>query len=263
MTRRSAGTKAASSCCSSRYGTGSMGSFAPVAIVATAGTLEAWLRCRRLMQIRRRVLARASRAPSSRRDKPLATRAYTARRGSFASFASRPVFRPLHVASCKVQCSHLQHARDLPAGRPDARGARAHRPSAGRVAPQGRARRDAVSRRRSLRVAVRRLDRLLQDRRQLEAGPRAGHRLPDGGRADRPRRHRFGPPRGRRDRARGLAGLRHPLRRALEGARTRGAGVADAVPQDDEPRNRDRPPGRCCSSAACTPRNGSPRSCST
>ena len=152
------------------------------------------------------------------------------------------VFRPLHVASCKVQCSNC-NLREicLPVGL--TREELEHIDNRlVVVAPQAGARRDAVSQRRSVRRPVRRLDRLLQDRGHLAPGTRAGHGLPDGRRADRPRRHRHGP-----HEVDAIAledsqvcvipyGELESLAREVPALQT-------AVPQDHEPRDRRRPPG--------------------
>lgn len=131
----------------------------------------------------------------------------------------------------------LQAARDLPAaGRPWRRPG-AHRPAARGPAAQAGPRRPAVSRGRPLRRGVRRVDRLLQDAHAGARGPRAGDRLPDGGRADRPGRHRQRPLPGRCRGAGDLAGVRDPVRRAGAAVAGGGAAAAAAAPHH-EPRNR-------------------------
>ena len=134
----------------------------------------------------------------------------------------------------------LQPARAVPAGGP-VRADLDRLDTHGRHAPHACARGEALFRAGDpFAVALRGAHRLLQDLRVVRRRPRPGHRLPDGRRTAGPGRHRHRPPHLRRDRARGLAGLRDPLRPA-RGAVARVHRPAAPVPQDHEPRDRARP----------------------
>ena len=144
------------------------------------------------------------------------------------------------LAPAQGRLLELQPARAVPA-RSACRKRRPSSSTSWSAAPQDRqARRGAVPRRRSLPVALCGAHRLLQDLRVHGRRARPGHRLPDGRRAARPRRHQPRPPHLRRGGAGGLAGLRDSLL-AARSAVARVHRAAAPVPQDHEPRDRARP----------------------
>jgi hypothetical protein len=123
-------------------------------------------------------------------------------------------------------------------------------------APAGEARRGAVQRRRRVQRALRDPQRLLQVQRPRRRGPRAGHRLLHGRRAERPRRPGHGNVQRHRGRARGQRGLRAALR-ADRGDGARGPRPAAPPAQGAGAGNRARP--RRDAAARLDARRGAPR----
>ena len=126
----------------------------------------------------------------------------------------------MKLEAIKVACSNC-NLRELclPVGLSDA-GPRSHRRTGRRRGARSSAAKSCFAPA-TVRVAVRRAHRLLQDPRLGRGRPRPGDRLPDGRRVARPRRHQHRPPHLRRGGAGRLEGLRDSLRRGSRSCRAR------------------------------------------